>query len=50
MVAPLNGANIKILPSYLKDNQALIRIALEAYDREIVDKTYVQNLLYNEIG
>mgnify|MGYP001642788347 CR=1 FL=1 len=49
LVAPLNGANIKILPKYLKDNQALIKIALEALDKWVIEKEYVQNLLYNEI-
>nr|DAK26163.1 MAG TPA: hypothetical protein [Caudoviricetes sp.] len=49
MVAPLNGANIKILPSYLKDNQALIKIALEALNKGVVEKEYVQNLIYNEV-
>ena len=50
LVAPLNGANIKILPNYLKDNQALIKIALEALDKWVIEKEYVQNLIYNEIG
>lgn len=49
LVAPLNGANIKILPSYLKDNQALIKIALEALNKGVVEKEYVQNLIYNEV-
>lgn len=41
--------NIKILPAYLKDNQALIKIALEAFDKGVIEKEYIQNLLYNEI-
>ena len=49
LVAPLNGANIKILPSYLKDNQTLIKIALEALNKGVVEKEYVQNLIYNEV-
>lgn len=49
LVAPLNGANIKILPTYLKDNQALIKIALEALNKGVVEKEYVQNLIYNEV-
>lgn len=50
LVAPLNWANIKILPNVLKDNQVLIKIALEAYDKGILEKEYIQNLIYNEIG
>lgn len=49
LVAPLNWANIKILPTYLKDNQALIKIALEALNKGVVEKEYVQNLIYNEV-
>jgi hypothetical protein len=49
LVAPLNGTNIKILPNYMKDNQALIKIALEALNKGVVEKEYVQNLIYNEV-
>ena len=49
LIAPLNWMNIKILPAYLKDNQTLIKIALEAFDKGVIEKEYVQNLLYNEI-
>lgn len=49
LVAPLNGCEFKFLPSYIKDNQGMLKIVLEAYDKQIVDKEYVQNLIYNEV-
>lgn len=50
LVAPLHGLSIKILPSYIKDNHTLLRLALDAYDKQILDKDYVENLLYNELS
>lgn len=49
LVAPLSGYEFKFLPSYIKDNQGMLKIVLEAYDKQIVDKEYIQNLIYNEV-
>lgn len=49
LVGPLNGLSIKVLPTLIKDNHTLMRLALEAYDKQILEKEYVENLLYNEL-
>ena len=49
LVAPLDWHEFKFLPSYIKDNQALLKIVIEAYNKQIVDKEYAQNLIYNEV-